>query len=92
MATDQQYGGNLEEMTKLEAALTSRSSDLATTVSELEAKIRPFFWEGADADQFKQQTWPQGIKSQLNTARTRLVETAKLIQGHIAEQQGASKA
>jgi len=92
MATDQQQGGDLEEMAKLEAALTTRSSQLATAVSELEAKIRPFFWQGPDADQFKQQTWPQAIKGQIESARARLDETAKLIRGHITEQQAASQA
>jgi hypothetical protein len=92
MATDQQYGGNLSEMEKLAAALTTRSAQLATAVSELEAKVRPFFWQGPDADQFKQQTWPQAIKGQIEAAKGRLDETAKLIRGHVTEQQAASQA
>ncbi len=92
MASDQQQGGNLEEMAKLEAALTTRSSQLTTAVSELEARIKPFFWQGPDADQFKQQTWPKGVRAQLETVRARLDETAKLIRGHITEQQAASQA
>ncbi len=88
---DQQYGGNLEEMAKLETALTARATELANSINELEGRIRPFYWEGADADQFRQQTWPQGIRAKLEAAQHRLHDTAKLVRGHITEQQAASQ-
>lgn len=88
---DQQYGGNLEEMAKLETALTARATELANSINELEGRIRPFYWEGADADQFRQQTWPQAIRAKLEVAQNRLHDTAKLVRSHITEQQAASQ-
>jgi uncharacterized protein YukE len=88
---DQQYGADLEQLAKLESALSTRANELQNAIGELEGRIRPFFWQGPDADQFRQQTWPQGIRAKLDAARARLDQTAKLVRAHIDEQRVASQ-
>jgi len=87
----EQLGGDLEQMTALEADLKKQGGIVDSMVGDLDSSIRAFEWTGNDADSFKNSGWPQGIRQQLNSAKDMLTTASATVRANIDAQAQASQ-
>lgn len=89
--SDEQLGGDVEQMATLEVEMKKQSGALDAIITGLEGSIRAFDWTGNDADTFKNSSWPQAIKGQLGSVRDLLGSAATSLRANIDAQTEASQ-